>query len=148
MKNKILTYALIPTVLGIGFLGVNLVSAQGWFGGFNNLTPDQIATRQETMFENDANMLGISVDAVKNAWAKGESLSQLATDNGITADQLKTKMQDYRLQQYKAQLQNLVDKGVITPAQADQRSQFMQTNQTNNQGKIGHRMFRGMGMFF
>ncbi len=145
MKNKVLKYSLITAVLGIGFLGVNLASACGWFGGFSSLTPDQIATQQQTMFQNQAQILGISVDEVKNAWTQGKSFSQLATDKGITQEQLQTKLNDFRTQQLKTQLQSLVDKGVITKTQADQRLQFMQTKQTNSAGKMGQRMFRGFG---
>ena len=107
-------------VLAIGILGASMASAHGLNWG-TPLTPDQIAARQLAQFTNEANMLGISADAVKQGWAEGKSFQQIAADNGISADQLKQKMLDARTAQLKASLQALVDKGVITQAQSDQR---------------------------
>lgn len=106
----------------------------------SNLTPDQIATNQQERFQNEANLLGVSVDEIKNAWAQGKNLQQLATEKGITETQLQQKLSEQRQQQMKSNLQTLVDKGVITQAQADLRLQYMQNN-TQNRGKG-----RGMGM--
>ena len=146
MKRKLLVYAFIPAVLGLGVIGAGVASANGWFGGFSSLTPDQIATRQQTMFQNEANLLGISVDDVKSGWAQGKSLVQIAQDHGITQDQLTQKLQDARLAQTKVQLQNLVDKGIITQAQADSRLQFMQNN-AGPKGRMGMMGFHGgMGL--
>ena len=147
MKYKLLAYAVL-SVLGLGLLGVNVVSAHGFgfFGGFGPaLSADEIVSHHQAMFESQANLLGVSVDVVKNGWAQGKTLSQIAEENGITAEQLQQKMKDARLQQFKSQLQTLVDKGVITQAQADQRLQFMQNAQ--NSKSSGH-MGRGLGGWF
>ena len=143
MKNKykLLAYVSLP-VIGIGLLGTaGLASAHG-FGifGTTSLTPDQVASHQQTMFQNSAELLGISVDEVKAGWAQGKSLMQLAQDHGITKEQLQQKMKDARLAQMKTQLQTLVDKGVISQAQADQRLQSLQT--TTTKGRMG-RGFHG-----
>jgi len=146
MKNKLLIYAIFP-VIGLGLLGYGAASAHGFgmfggFGGLSNLTPDQIATRQQTMFQNEANLLGISIDGVKNGWADGKSLVQIAADHGITRDQLQQKMKDAQTAQLKSQLQTLVDKGIITQAQADKRLQFI--NQQVTSGKFHRGFGRGM----
>ena len=141
---------MIPAFVGAGLLGVNAASAHGMFGGFGNLgstlTPDEIATKQQAMFQNEANLLGVSVDEVKAAWAAGKSLVQLAADKGITQAQLQQKLKDSRVAQLKSQLQALVTKGVITQAQADQRLQFIQNQQAKIGSKINGRRGRGMGM--
>lgn len=125
IKSKLLAYAIIPTI-GLGFLGMNVASAHGFFGGFGNIaTPDQIASRQQNMFQNEAQLLGVSIDEVKNAWAQGKTILQIAQDHGITKEQLQQKIKDSRTQELKTQLQTLVDKGVITQEQADQRMQFI-----------------------
>ena len=150
MNYKKIGYTVLP-LLVIATAGVGIASAQG-FGmfGFNNLTPDEIATRQQTKFQNEAQVLGISVDDVKNGWAKGENLSQIAQDHGITQDQLQQKMKDIRTQELKTRLQTLVDKGVITQAQADQRLNFMNTQTQNGMGMMGrgHRIGFGHGGFW
>lgn len=147
MSKKLLVYAALP-VLGLGLLGMTGVASAHGFGGFGfgmfgNATPDQIASRQDTMFQQQASLLGISVDDVKAAWAKGVSFTQLAQDHGITQDQLKQRTKDASLAQLKANLQALVDRGVITQTQADARLAFMQTQTANGKGKgRGHGMMR------
>lgn len=152
MKNKILAYAIFP-MLGLGIIGMNAASAHGLFGGFGgmpSLTSDQIATRQQDMFSKEAQLLGISIDDVKNGWAEGKSIVQIAEDHGITKEQLQQKMKDAQTAQLRSQLQTLVDKGIITQAQMDKRRQFVDQQTAN--GKLGrgfmggfrsHRMMRG-----
>jgi hypothetical protein len=148
LKHKILAYSMVPALLGAGFIGINSVSANGFFGPLSsNLTPDQIATRQQTMFQSEAQILGLSLDEVKDAWASGKSFALLAKDKGITPAELQQKMKDARLAQIKTQLKALVDNGVITQSQADKRLATMQAAETKVKGKSG-RMGRhgGMGM--
>ena len=140
-KNKIrlLAYAAaaIP-VVGAGLVGLNIASAHGLgFFGSGSLTPDQIAVQHQTMFQNEADLLGISVDEIKNGWAQGKTIAEIAQEHGITQDQLQQKIKDARTSQIKSQLQTLVDKGIITQAQADQRIQFVQNNQNGQNRKLG-----------
>jgi hypothetical protein len=115
----------------------------------NNLTPEEIATRQTSMFQKQANLIGATVDEVKNAWADGTDFLALAKSKGVTEDQLKTKLQASRVAEMKSQLDTLVAKGVITQAQADKRLTTMQTKMTNK-GTFGmghgHRGMMG-GLF-
>jgi hypothetical protein len=144
-KHKIFAYAVAPAVLGFGLFGATVASAHGLFGGVNQLTSDQIATRQQTMFQDEATLLGVSIDVVKNGWAQGKTLMQIAQDNGITKEQLAQKMQAQRTAQMKAQLQTLVEKGIITQAQADQRLAAMQARLTAAKGKIKNQHGHGFG---
>lgn len=142
-KYKVMTYAALP-ILGLGLLGVGTALASGGFGFMNsNLTPVQIAQNQQTMFQNEANLLGISIDDVKSGWAAGKTLSQIAADHGITQTQLTQKIKDAQLANLKTQLQGLVSQGVITQVQADQRLAYMQTRVTKGKG---HHGVAGMGM--
>lgn len=147
MKNKILAYAIFP-MLGLGLVGINTASAHGLFGGLggmSNLSIDQIIARQQDMFAKEAALLGISVDDVKNGWAEGKSIVKIAQDHGITKDQLQQKMKDSQVAQLKSQIQALVDKGVITQAQADKRMQFVQNE--IDAGKFGRGFFGGLGHY-
>ena len=145
MKEKISAYSLIPIFGLAGILGAFGVSAHG-FGG-SALTPDQIAAHQQTMFQNEATLLGVGVDEVKNAWADGKSMQQLAQERGITQDQLAQRMKDAETARMKTELQVLVDKGIITAAQSDRRLQMMQTRAQNKKahGRMGG--MRGHGIF-
>lgn len=140
-KHQLVAYAFLP-ILAMGTLGVtNLASAQG-FGGMwgASVTPDDIATRQRTMFQTEAQILGISIDEVKAAWAEGKTPMQIAAEKGISKDQIQTRMKELQVQRVKTQLQVLVDKGVITQAQADKRLQVVQTRVENKtqKGIRGH----------
>jgi hypothetical protein len=154
MKNKIFAYTVFPALLGFGLLGANAVSAcgfggwGGWGFNFSNATADEIASRQTALFQYEAQILGISVDDVKNAWAEGKTIKQIMEEKNITQDQVNQRIKDYQIQQYKTQLQTLVTKGVITQAQADKRLQYMQSKIQNSNGKSWMKMFRkGFSLF-
>ena len=106
----------------LAVLTISSASAMS-FGSMNmpTLSADEIATRQTQMFQEQATMLGLSIDDIKVAWASGKDLKTLATEKGISMDTVKQKMEAKRLEAQKATLSTLVTKGVITQAQADQR---------------------------
>ena len=141
-KQKLATYAILP-ILGASLLGISTVSAMG----NPNATPDEVATMQSTRFQDEAALLGISVDEVKNAWAEGKDIRTLAKEKGITDAQLQAKMQEKMTAKMKTELATLVSKGVVTQAQADKRLTAMATKMTEKKGKgMGHGMRMG-GMF-
>ena len=125
-NKKLAVYALLPALGLLGTAGV--ASAHGFgMGGLGGGTPEEFAVRQQTLFAEGASLLGVSVDEIKVAWAKGQNLQDLAIAKGITKDQLMQKMKDRRIAEHKANLQALVTRGVITQGQADSRLTFMQT---------------------
>lgn len=126
-------------VLALGMYlssGKNVALAKGMMN--DNLTPDEIAQKQNSIFEDQANLLGITVNEVKQAWAEGKDIFTLAKEKGISEDALKQKMKDLREQEMKSKLQILVDKGIITQDQADARLKSMQNI------KHGKRHFKQM----
>lgn len=143
MKKKLMAYAVVPAVLGFGILGASVSSAHGLFSDVQQLSPDQIVQRQQTVFQNQAALLGISEAAVKEGWAQGKTMKEIAADSGITAEQLAAKMKAHQEAQMKAHLQTLVSAGVITQAQADSRFAVMQQKFTSAKGK--GRFHRGFG---
>ena len=144
MNKKVFGYALLPALV-LTLVGAGTASAHGMFGGgMSNATPEEIASRQQEMFTHQSTLLGISVDEIKNAWAKGQTLQELAKEKGISEEQLKQKMMDERKQKMQEHLQTLVDKGVITKAQADERAAFMEKHaQSGGPGKKGGPGFGG-----
>ena len=148
MKKKYLMFAALPAFTLV-LVGAGVASARGMYGfGMNNLTPEQLATVHQEKFAREADLLGISATEVKNAWASGKTMRDLAAEKGISQETLHAKMQDLRKQQMKANLATLVSKGVITQAQADQRAQFIDSNTSTGRGfgKGGGRHGGGMGM--
>lgn len=112
--------------MGAALLSMAPLSAAHAFDG-RKPTADEIATRQNAQFQREAELLGLSVDVIKAGWAEGKNIAAIAAEHGITQDQLKQKIKDAETAEMKAHMQALVDKGVITQAQADQRLAAMQT---------------------
>jgi uncharacterized protein YaiL (DUF2058 family) len=138
MKRRLLAYALVPA-LGLGILAANMASAHGMF---MSGTPQEQATQQAKMFEQQASLFGITVDEAKTYWAEGKTIADIAKDKGLTEDQLRAKMDAARQAEMKTRIQNLVDQGVITQAQADKRLQFLSTQSAKlPMGKGFHRGF-------
>ena len=144
MKHKkLLAYAVLP-VLSMGLFTALPAAASGLFGMGNSATPDEIASHHQSMFQEQASLIGATVDEVKNAWADGKNFLDLAKEKGVTEEQLKTKMQAARTAHLKTQLKTLLEKGIITQAQADKRLTAMQNKAEKMHGQMGKRMMRGM----
>lgn len=150
--HKVAAFAALP-IIGLSLVGAGTASAHGFggngfgFGGMmkQTLSAEDIATHQNSMFEQQADLLGISIEDVKTAWAEGTSFRDLALAHGITDEQLKEKMKTVADARIKAELQALVDKGVITQAQADKRLATITTKMTNMSEKKMMKHTRGFG---
>lgn len=153
MKNKYLLYLAIP-VLGLGIVGTGIASAHGFgFGmGPGSISSDELLARQEQMFQSQADLLGISVDELKDKWANGKTLYEIAQEKGITQEQLQEKMQSLHKVKIKAETDALVSKGIITQEQADRRIEAMAKRSASagdhpmmGGKRMGGRGFHGMG---
>lgn len=158
MKHKkALSYVGLGALAIAFYFGMNL-EASAFFGGGEGgmqMTSQERATLQQNMFSEHAAMLGMSVDEVKSAWAKGTNILELAKAKGISEADLQAKFKASALAKIKAELNGLVSQGIITQAQADARFEFVKTR-TDKMGdkagqgkgkKIGHMMMRGLGGF-
>jgi hypothetical protein len=143
MKHKALLYAALLPAIGLGLLGMNAASAHGLFGGFAKLNPDEVATHQTARFEHDAALIGATVDEVKNAWSEGKSVFELAKEKGLTEEQLREKMTEARKSEMRGNLDTLVQKAVITQAQADARLKAMENAPKGKGRGMGPSMGRG-----
>jgi len=138
MKKKFIGYAILP-VMALTLLSAGVVSAHGWFG-FGNATPEEIADRQESIFEKKADILGLSVDQVKNFWAQGKTFQEIVSESGITEEQLQERMKESKMVRIQEKIQTLVDQGVIDQAQADQRLKVI--TERIESGGFGKKGFR------
>jgi len=134
MNKKILLFSILTLVV-LATVGISSVSAHGWFGLGGILEPEKVVERQNQMFEQQANLLDINVDKVKDYWAQGKNVREIVTELGISNEDLQAKMQVQRQTRLEQELQILVDNGVITQAQADTRLSAMKNMSTN--GKFG-----------
>lgn len=142
-KRLLKKTALIPSI-GLALLGITSASAMSF--GSMNITPEDMALRHTTMFQEQANLLGLSVDDIKSAWASGKDLKTLVTEKGISLDTVKQKMQAKRLDAQKNMLSTLVTQGVITQTQADQRLATLSTQSAKGKFGEGRHGMRGFGM--
>ncbi|HEY1037391.1 MAG TPA: hypothetical protein VGE62_02305 [Candidatus Paceibacterota bacterium] len=132
LKKKTTALAVLG-VLGLILAGPGSAAAFGFKPGAATLAPEQIAAHQTERFTKQANLIGATLEEVKNAWAEGKSLKDLALSKGITEEQLRLKMQAEREANVRARLQVLVDKGVITQAQADRRLETMKNQKAKGE---------------
>ena len=153
MNNKKIALAIIPVVLGLVVLTGGVASAKGMlgfgseFGVASNLTPDEIAARQTQMFQHQASILGVSIDVVKDAWARGLTLKQIISDNKLDLNTIQQNIKNDRFNQLKNYFSTLVAKGVITQSQADQKLSLVQqkTGDGSTTKGMGRGWQRGLG---
>jgi hypothetical protein len=79
-----------------------------------NAHPDRHAVRA-AVIESEADILGITPQTLVKDLRAGEKVSDLARDRGITQEQFETRL----VANLRPRLEALVDKKVITQAQAD-----------------------------
>jgi len=144
MKKSLLIGALL--VGGLALTGVGIVQAMG-FGWQADLDPAEVVERQEAKFQGQAEMFGISEDQVKDYWAQGLHPKEIAEELGISEEEMQTKIQQRRQQMMEGKMQILVENGVITQEQADQKVEKMADWEPGEgcQGKAGRGMGRKLG---
>lgn len=141
-KKRLIALAVIP-IIGLGIIGASQVSA---FGRFSTANPEEMALSHETMFQEQAELFGVDVNKIKDAWANGKTMKDLSAELGISEEVIRQKMEDRRKTEMKSQLQILVEKGVITQVQADKRMEVAQNKFGQNIGRGGRARGGGFGM--
>ena len=77
---------------------------------------------------------------LQNELSKGKTFNQIATEKGIDTNSMHDQMEAFQ----KTRLQALVDQGVITKEQMQERLDFMEQRQTNCGNNVP---FNGQGGF-
>jgi hypothetical protein len=103
-------------VPGIGY-GNGMMNGRGGRGGMmgQNAAGTQDGWMHDEMIDAFAEKLGISVDDLNTRLANGETMAQIASSKGLTADQFTTLMADARTQA----IDQAVKNGTLTQDQAD-----------------------------
>jgi hypothetical protein len=86
--------------------------------GTSHAVPDPRSDRRairRAVFESEADVLGISTKTLRADLRKGQKVSDLAKDKGMTKEQFETRL----IASVKPRLEALVGQKVITQAQAD-----------------------------
>ncbi|MEA3344442.1 MAG: hypothetical protein U9Q16_02060 [Patescibacteria group bacterium] len=152
MDKKYIFYAIIPALTFV-VLGAGVASANGLFNGFRNLSPEDIAQKQEVMFQEKADFLGVSLDEMKNAWTEGKTIKDIAEEQGISEEEMQARMRQAKEEALQSRMQAMVDNGVISQEQANERLEFMQNRLENKimgenmKERIGDQMGQGFRKF-
>lgn len=123
--NKAIFLFLVASILAGLIIVPGQARAFGW-KFLDNSNLDTWAEKMSTMFENLAQILGISVEKVKNYWAEGKSIKEIMEAENINKEDVQKRIQQRELEQLRERLQKMVEKGIITQEQADKRYQTMQ----------------------
>jgi len=121
---------LIQSVVAAGVVGLavgGFAFAHGPWGVGEGEKPMSNGEGFEAMLERKAEVLGISVEDLKDAKEEGMNFREIAEEQGWTAEDFYLKMQT----QLEVHLQELVDQGKITQEQADQKLEWMQEKHNN-----------------
>ncbi|HLF29252.1 MAG TPA: LysM domain-containing protein [Anaerolineae bacterium] len=107
------TLIILATIVGVVLLGnVLIVSAQGAGPGPNG---DWMTQMHEAVWTAVAEELGLTYDELVAAVQDGQTIWQIAEEQGVSVERLREVMLDARA----AALADLVEQGVITQEQAD-----------------------------
>ena len=79
------------------------------------------------MLQTKAQILGMTVEELKEELADGKTFSVIAEEKGITSEEFHQKM----LITQKERLQNMVEAGIVTEEQVEQRLQLMEKRHTD-----------------
>jgi len=140
------TYFLIPAIALVAILGASAAYAYGGPGFFMAKTdPVTMANNWEAKIQQEANLLGISLDEMKTDWAAGKTILDIAKEKGISQADLRTRQKNAQLDQMKQWLQALVSQGKITQAQADARLKAIQAKSASGGKVFGRHGLRMMG---
>ncbi|MBN1305209.1 MAG: hypothetical protein JXA13_12305 [Anaerolineales bacterium] len=112
MKKKYMLPAVL-VVLVAAMVAVVPVFAQGKFPPSDNTGP-----LHEVMLETFAEAVGLSVEEVENLQASGQTLAQIARDQGFTDDEIRTLLDEAA----NKALTQAVTEGLITQNQAERMS--------------------------
>lgn len=135
MNKKILLSLLI-----LGFLitvGVNSALAEGWFRNKENFDPEERVAMRGEMFQSKADLLGISLEQMKEYWSEGKDIKEIAKEMNISEEELQLKIQESHKVRMTEHLNLLVERGRITQEQADAKFTYMQERMDNCDGQVG-----------
>ena len=146
MKKKHLIYVVLPAITLV-LVGAGTTYAYGWLSA--DMSPEEMSEKHQEMFQGKADALGMSTDEIKDAWAQGKSMRDIAEEKGIEHEDLKAKMLEVKKAKMQERLQVLVDQGTISQDQMGQRLETMGERMKNREGKCdGEKRHQGKGRHF
>jgi len=134
--NKIIAISGIIVIAGVVYFSLNKSTAYAAIaqrGNGQGIGHQQMVTEKAKIFKMSEADLQSELD-------KGKTFNQIATEKGIDLNTMHDQMEAFQ----KTRLQALVDQGVITKAQMQERLDFMEQRQANCGNNVP---FSGQGGF-
>lgn len=122
----------------ISFLFLPFISEAKMMQNILNVDPETYSQQLQNKFEYWSKVSGIDVNKIKNYWAQGKSFREMLALEKVDFNKVQEKVREYKLDQLKKNIQELVEKGIITQEQANQR-----LGTYSNRLKYGPRIFPG-----
>lgn len=141
--KKIFVYSMLGIGL-FGLLGVGVASADGLWG-YGRMSAEDMSQRFEEMTREKSGMLGVSPEQYKQSWAEGKNFREMAEEQGISQEEIRQRMQETRQVRMEQRLQALVEEGVISQEQAQERINYMQEHMGQRAGDGRGGRFKGHG---
>lgn len=121
--NKIIAISGVLVIAGVLYFSLNKSTAYAATAQRGN---GQGIGRQQMLTEK-AKIFKMSETDLQDELSKGKTFNQIATEKGIDLNTMHDQMEAFQ----KTRLQALVDQGVITKAQMQERLDFMEQKQAN-----------------
>lgn len=135
-------YAIIPTVALVTILSAGAASAYGspiFYG--DKADPQVIANNWEFKLTQDAKILGISLEEMKNYWSQGQDIWSIAKEKGLSQENIRTSRQNAQQEMMKLWLANLVSQEKISQEQANLRLASIENKHAKKSKSFGkHRL--------
>jgi len=134
--NKIIVIGGILAIAGALYFSLNKSTAYAAIAQRGN---GQGIGRQQMLSEK-AKIFKMNVTDLQNEISNGKTFYDIAKEKGVNIDSMHEQMETFQ----KTRLQTLVDQGIITKAQMQERLDFMEQRQANCGNNVS---FRGQGGF-
>lgn len=138
VQNKKLFLAIF-LVLGslFSFLLLPNISEARMMRNAINANPEIYSQQLQNKFEYWSQISGIDINKIKNYWAQGKTFREMLDLEKVDLNNVQERNREYRLNQLKTNLQEMVKKGIITQEQANQRLEFYNKKLQTNYGFYG-----------
>ncbi|MDP4000670.1 MAG: hypothetical protein Q8P83_00265 [bacterium] len=138
--NKYFTHALVA--LGtLAILGGSVAFAhppgdpEGFKHQFSELTEEQKAEKKQARLNSQADILGLTVEELKNRLEVGELFREIADAQGLTKEDVHAAM----LESVKTRLAEKIASGEITQEDADKKLEWMENHKHGEHKKFKRR---------
>lgn len=140
-NKKIFLFSLLVLMSLFSFIFLPSLSEARMMRNIINVDPEIYSQQLQSKFEYWSQISGIDINKIKNYWAQGKTFREMSVLEKVDLNKVQEKNREYRLSQLRTNLQELVNKGIITQEQANQRLEFYRKKLETGYGFYGRGNF-------